>query len=212
MKSIIYRTIEPKDYPQISQMLRRIWQFDRYIQEEDVAQRAGEAFFLSYLARQNYMEIAERDGEILGILLGHCLSLPFSKEQKKWETESSRKLFWFLHSKKGKKFFDVQRRTAKYEAQLLDPYKGQFDAELVLFATSENARGLGIGKILLSHFNAFLEEQQAKRVFLFTDSFCNFGFYEHLGYHRTAELDAFLGIEEDPNKPMSFYLYTYDIV
>lgn len=208
METIIYRNIEEKDYPQVSRMLCGIWRFDKYIADGETAKKAGESFFMSYLARQNYAEVAERAGVILGVLLGHLNSIPFPEKHRHWKAESDRRLFFFTHSKEGRKFYEVQKRTAKYEAQLLDPYEGRFDAELVLFATAPEARGLGIGKTLLSRFNAFLSGHGAKNAFLLTDSFCNYGFYDHLGYERIAETEGFLGIERD-GKPFHFYLYKY---
>lgn len=210
MEPITYRNIEEKDHPQISKMLCGIWQFDKFIADRNLAERAGAAFFMSYLARQNFAKIAERNGEIMGVLLGHLKSIPFPKEHKKWKAESARRLFFFEHSKQGKKFHEVQTRTAKYEAQLLDPWEDQFDGELVLFATAPKARGLGVGKTLLSRFNAFLKDHSAKNAFLLTDSSCSLGFYDHLGYERVAETQGVLGIERD-KKLTRFYLYGYDV-
>lgn len=210
MESILYRTITEQDYPQISEMLCGIWQFDKYLNDENTVRRAGLAFWYSYLARQNYAEAAERDGRILGILLGHCGSLPFPVEHKGFEKEAQRFLREFSRSGEGRKFYKAQTRTAKYEHQLLAPYEGRFDAELVLFATAPEARGMGVGKTLLSRFNAFLKEQEAQHAFLLTDSFCNFGFYDHLGYERLAEVEGLLGIEPD-GKPLHFYLYGYEV-
>ncbi len=210
MEPIIYRNIEEKDHPQISGMLCGVWRFDRYIADAATAARAGESFFMSYLARQNYAEVAARGGEILGVLLGHLKSMPFPKEHKKWEAEARRRLFFFNHSKEGKRFCEAQKRTAKFEAALLGPHEDRFDAELVLFASAPAARGQGVGKALLSRYNTFLKEHGAKKAFLLTDSFCNFGFYDHLGYERIAQTEGFLGIERD-GKPFEFYLYGYDV-
>lgn len=210
MEPIHYRGITQQDYPQVSSMLCEIWKFDKYLRDADVVRRAGLAFWYSYLARQNYAEIAEREGAVLGVLLGHCASLPFPPEHKGFEKEARRFLREFSKSGEGRKFYKAQTRTAKYERRLLAPYEGKFDAELVLFATAPNARGLGVGKGLLSRFNAFLEEREARRVFLLTDSFCNFGFYDHLGYERLGETEGLLGIEED-GKPLHFYLYGYEV-
>ncbi|MEF9988870.1 MAG: hypothetical protein RR797_07325, partial [Christensenella sp.] len=66
MKTINYRPIQKNDYPQIIELLSAVWQFDKYINDTRTAKRAGESFWLSYIARQNYAEVAERDGEILG--------------------------------------------------------------------------------------------------------------------------------------------------
>lgn len=210
MEPIHYRNVTKQDYPQVSEMLCGIWQFDRYLGDAEVARRAGLAFWYAYLARQNYAEVAECGGKILGVLLGHCASLPFPAEHKGFEKEARRFLREFSRSGEGRRFYKAQTRTAKYERQLLAPYEDGFDAELVLFATAPEARGLGIGKCLLSRFNAFLKNQDARHAFLLTDSFCNFGFYDHLGYERLAEVEGLLGIEPD-GKPLHFYLYGYEV-
>lgn len=210
MEPINYRNVTEQDYPQVSEMLCGIWQFDKYLKDAEIVRRAGLAFWHAYLARQNYAEVAERGGRILGVLLGHCVSLPFPAEHKGFEKEARRFLREFSRSGEGRKFYRAQMRTAKYERQLLAPYEDRFDAELVLFATAPEARGLGIGKGLLSRFNTFLKEREARHAFLLTDSFCNFGFYDHLGYERLAEVEGLLGVEQD-GKPLHFYLYGYEV-
>ena len=80
MEPINYRNVTEQDYPQVSEMLCGIWQFDKYLKDAEIVRRAGLAFWYAYLARQNYAEVAERGGRILGVLLGHCVSLPFPAE------------------------------------------------------------------------------------------------------------------------------------
>ncbi|MEG0594461.1 MAG: GNAT family N-acetyltransferase [Christensenella sp.] len=210
MKTINYRPIQKNDYPQIIELLSAVWQFDKYINDTRTAKRAGESFWLSYIARQNYAEVAERDGEILGLLLGHCAAVPFSPEHENQLVTAKNSLRQFMFSKEGRKFYKLQKRTAKYERQLLSTHDGDFDSELVLFATAPAARGLGIGKALLCRFNAFLQEHGALRAHLMTDSFCNVGFYDHLGYSKVGEKKVSLGAAQ-PSTPFYFYLYAYKV-
>lgn len=63
MEPINYRNVTEQDYPQVSEMLCGIWQFDKYLKDAEIVRRAGLAFWYAYLARQNYAEVAERGGQ-----------------------------------------------------------------------------------------------------------------------------------------------------
>ena len=48
-------------------------------------------------------------------------------------------------------------------------------------------RGLGLGKELFNLLISYMQEQQINRFYLYTDTSCNYHFYEHLGMMRRVE-------------------------
>ena len=100
--------------------------------------------------------------------------------------------------------------TAHAKSACSPPLRENSTQNCVLFVTAPAARGLGIGKELLARFNQFLVQNGARRPFLLTDTLCNYGFYDHLGFRRLAETEGLLGIEPD-GKPMHFFLYGYEL-
>lgn len=207
---LLFRPLEEKDHPQAAALAAGVWRFDQLIADPQAAALAREAFFRYYLSRQNYTEAALRGGELLGILFGHCAALPLPPEHSAQEKAAENAAERLLSMPEGRRFRTAMERNSACEKRLLASFEGEFDAELVLFVTAPAARGLGIGKELLARFNQFLVQNGARRPFLLTDTLCNYGFYDHLGFRRLAETEGLLGIEPD-GKPMHFFLYGYEL-
>lgn len=82
------------------------------------------------------------------------------------------------------RFFDAMEKA---DRDLLAHSDCDPDFELVLFAVSSEARGLGVGSTLMDHAQRYLAAQGASRAFLFTDTDCTWEYYEHRGMRRAAE-------------------------
>ena len=65
--------------------------------------------------------------------------------------------------------------------------KKEFDGELVLFVTDTSVQRHGIGTTLLRQFYQFMEQNNSKNIYLFTDTTCNYGYYQKKGYRQIAE-------------------------
>lgn len=81
-----------------------------------------------------------------------------------------------------------------------------YSAELALFAVSSVCRGKGIGKMLYQSAKEYMEQEGVDSFYLFTDTSCNYGFYEHQGMKRQAEKTHSFDIKGQKAK-MNFYLY-----
>ncbi|MFC0266238.1 GNAT family N-acetyltransferase [Alloscardovia macacae] len=60
-------------------------------------------------------------------------------------------------------------------------------AELRLFMMDAKARGKGVGKRLLAAAEGSMRESGASQYYLYTDSTCDYGFYDYRGMERVAE-------------------------
>lgn len=81
---------------------------------------------------------------------------------------------------------------------------------LTLFAVDENCRGFGVGKALLSGFLKYLKEQEVRHIYLYTDTTCNYGFYEHQDFKRLEEQTLKL-TRNGETFQMDVFLYGYYI-
>lgn len=83
---------------------------------------------------------------------------------------------------------------------------GGFGGELVLLILSEKARGHGLGKRLFSGACDYLRSKGAKSMFFYTDTDCNFGFYDAMGAVRLGHVDTLcLG------QRIGMFIYRYDL-
>ena len=87
-------------------------------------------------------------------------------------------------------------------------HKGEFDGVLTLFAVNENCRGLGVGKTLLAGLLEYLKKQDVKHIYLYTDTTCNYGFYEYQGFERLEEQSIVL-TKDGHSFDMDVFLYGY---
>ena len=211
MDMIQFRPVCKDDFADIRQILCEIWHFDRYTADPKVLDAMLNAFLQGYLLHQNYSNIAIQDGTVVGFLLGKCETLPRAKHRIRYLFSLLKNILVLSFTRDGRSAFRIQRKLTVLGETLLKGRRGEFDGELVLFATDPSVRGAGIGKKLLADFNAYLKANGAKNACLLTDSFCNFGFYEYLGYARASQVSGYTGAEPDGGGPTEFYLYTYRV-
>ncbi|MEA4854261.1 MAG: GNAT family N-acetyltransferase [Christensenella sp.] len=210
METTQFRTLHKKDFPQVRKLISDIWNFERYTNNPKLLDVFAGSFLDVYLLNQNYTRVAVENDKITGLLIGRCESLSVSRKPR--YLFSLLKNLAYLHiSKQGRRIASIQKRFAALSAKLFDEVDDTFDAELVLILTAPIARGRGIGKKLLYDFNAFLKAHGSHSVCLITDSFCNYRFYDRLGYTRAAASSGITGAEPCEDSFTAFYLYTYQL-
>ena len=99
----------------------------------------------------------------------------------------------------------MRTRMAEYDqlcAKLLKESGRQFDGEVTLFAVEPSLQGKGIGTALFEKAQAYFAH---KNFFLYTDTGCNYSFYDTHGMHCVAKQK-----NQNPyqkNKPFYIFLY-----
>ena len=88
--------------------------------------------------------------------------------------------------------------------KLLKQVQTNFDCELAFFVVDANQQGLGIGKKLYKQFLNYMASEDLNTFYLFTDTTCNYAFYEHQGLDRLAEEKLDVPQLQDN---MHFFLY-----
>ena len=68
---------------------------------------------------------------------------------------------------------------------------------------------MGIGKNLFQTALDYIKRQKLDEFFLFTDTSCNYGFYEHQGMSRRCEKSHIFRFPEHQVK-MDFFIYDYN--
>lgn len=96
------------------------------------------------------------------------------------------------------------------DKQLLNENNKTYPAELALFAVSSSCRGKGIGKMLFQSALNYMKQEKLKEFYLFTDTSCNYGFYEHQGMKRRLEKKHVFNIKGQ-QAVMNFFIYDYQL-
>lgn len=115
-----------------------------------------------------------------------------------------------LASKDGRRGLADQIAILQVDEVLKRDAGKSYQAEITLFVVSPEARGMGVGRKLFNHMLGVFRNAGMNEYFLFTDTTCDYGFYDYRGLTRKAERtvrrDSFTqgGLEDGA---LSFFLY-----
>ena len=113
-------------------------------------------------------------------------------------------------SKEGRNVSKIFGNVNGIDKQLLNENNKTYPAELALFAVSSSCRGKGIGKMLFQSALNYMKQEKLKEFYLFTDTSCNYGFYEHQGMKRRLEKKHVFNIKGQ-QAVMNFFIYDYQL-
>ncbi len=199
---VTFRPLTADDVPLIIEVDHDTW----YSDADEFSRQMATLEVTGLLRRVTWSCVAELDGQFVGMItaavkgeevIGGQLGERLAQEESAARDLLSR-------SAQGRHIlagyeadFDEDER---FEAQA----RRELDAEAVLFFLRPQARGHQLGKRLFDAFIAHLEEVGKKTYWLFTDSTCSFGFYDHRGMRRTASLETAVDYMPGVTK----YIYT----
>lgn len=173
--NVTYRAFRESDSKAIEGILRHTWKFDTFSSPK-AAELTAKIFLLGVLSNHNYAYVAEKDNVPLGIIVVN------NNKAKKFHIKYMSKLIVSIFPVLVKKDY---RHLAKWglmlekiNTKLLKDTAKTYDGEIGLFAVSEESRGLGIGKKLFYRAKDYMQKENLKNYYLFTDTTCTYQFYE----------------------------------
>ncbi|MEG0593020.1 MAG: GNAT family N-acetyltransferase [Coprobacillus sp.] len=200
--NIYFREIKSSDYQELETLIRETWNYDSFCCDK-TASRLAKLYLMSCLSNQTYTCVAIKDEKPVGIIMG--------KNEKKFRYKLK---FYFQQmisiislscTKEGRRTLKLFSGFHTIDKDLLVESGESFDGELAFFAVAGNQRGTGIGKELFNRLLSYMKSQDIKSFYLYTDSTCNYGFYEHQGMKRLAnKIFSF-----NKNDKIDFFLYSY---
>ena len=200
-----YRKINKNDYEEIMNLILETWSIREDFSNSKALNLYLKAFLFDYLAWSNYQIAVTNNNIIVGFLLGRSDKKSCLKQWLRFTPKSlAAKLQLFFYPS-GKTGLRILRITNRVNRKLIMHHAKDYQGELCLFAVKPKDKGSGYGVGLLSEFHEFLKKTKAKNYFLYTDTDCNVGFYEHQGY-QLISLDTvrFFPGEKDQAKYFLF--------
>lgn len=206
---IIFRKFKRKDRKAIWQMISEAWKYEEFASTK-VAKKLAKVFLSSCLTNQTYTQVALADEIPVGVIMGK--NNESCKCSLLYKISYAFSVFRLMLSKEGRKTSKIFSEVHDVDKRLLyeQEKKKSYQGELVFFVVSSKARGMGIGRQLFERFKNYMEESHVKRFFLFTDTSCNYGFYEHHGLKRKGE-KAFAMEAGGKKAEMTFFIYEGEI-
>lgn len=208
--NLTWRAFAPEDFEGAAGLLGRTWlpEFD------EAPQRAASQIELAhYLADATWSLVAERDGEILGVVLLAERTVE-AADGAGWAELESRLARAAEKDPALAEAVRVEMDGVREEAELEREYAAGSpvgaDAAVKLLIVSPDAKGMGLGGRLFSAALEHLREAGATGYHLLTDDSCDVGFYEHKGLTQAARRRSrayWPGVDPATDE---FYVYVYE--
>lgn len=197
------RELKKQDLPALEDVIRKTWDYDKFATPK-TARRLAKVYLATCLTNQTYTRVAEVDGVPAGLIFGkdiekhHC--------PLKYRLRQLFAVCGLLTSKEGRGILNFYKGVDDIDNQLLKQCNKDYKGEIALFALSPEYRGLGIGKMLFHCLLAYMKSQSISDFYLYTDTSCNFGFYEHQGMVRQQQYKHLVNMKGQKGE-LEFYLY-----
>lgn len=204
---IILREYQKKDFKDLENIIRETWHYDDFSSPK-TAHKLARVFLSSCLTNYTFSCVALDNGTPVGIILAK--NIVKHKCPLGLKIQQLRAIIPLFLSKEGRTVSKIFSNVNGIDKQLLQNCKKQYPAELALFAVDSSCRGKGIGKILFQSALAYMKKEKLDEFYLFTDTSCNYGFYEHQGMVRRSEKEHTFNINGQTAK-MNFFIYDYKL-
>ena len=204
---MILRDLRNADLKSLEDVIRKTWNYDKFTSSK-TAKKLAKAYLASCLANQTYALTAEVDGKPVGIILGKNIEKHRCPLRYRWRQITA--LCRLLASKEGRDILGVFKNIDHIDRELLSQCEKDYKGEVALFALDPESRGLGIGKKLFLRLMDYMKKEEIEDVYLYTDTSCNFGFYEHQGMKRQQQYQKVFHMKGQ-KETMEFYLYDISV-
>lgn len=198
--NVAFREYRKQDAPFLEDIIRNTWEYDSFCSPK-VAKQMARLYLASCLVEQDYAKVALIDNKPVGIIMAKNITK--HKNSFRFLYNQLIRAIPLYLSKEGRKTAKIFLEINNIDLKLLSEQHKNYDGEIAFFAINEQCRGLGIGKSLFDMALEYFESQQIKSYFLYTDSSCNYGFYEHQGMVRCGETTHQFTMKN----VIKFYLY-----
>ena len=180
--AVAIRKVRGSDVEFVREMIGSVWQIERFSDREGIIYQSLEANRCRMMCHADFIRIAECDGHPAGIVAASMGRVPLMQRCRYV-------LPWHYHRLRALAACGDDARTVKayfavedsYE-KLLERVSGNLGSELILFAVDRSIRGRGIGGRLMQAYTEECRRRKIEDMYLFTDTFCDYGYYDHNGF------------------------------
>jgi len=201
---IYYREIQKSDYPALAKLISDTWNYEKFCSPK-IAAKMGAIYLRGCLAEQNFTCVAEKDDVPVGVIMGKSKNSEIASI--KHRAAQLPLILSMMLSGEAREVMKIFKEMHVLYEQLLKESGKAFDGELSFFAVKEDQRGTGIGKELFQRHLNEMKSHAVKNFYLYTDTSCNFGFYERQGMKRIGEKQGMFKLYS--TNPIQVFLYEY---
>lgn len=206
-KEIVFREFQKKDSKIIEEIIIEAWKYNDLCSSK-TAHKMAKVFLSSCLTNQTYTRVALLNNQPIGVIMAK--DIKSHKCPLKYRIKQACAIISLYLSKEGRNTSKIFSNVNEIDEELLNKCKKEYGGEVSFFAISSKARGKGIGKKMFGDMLNYMKSKNINNFYLFTDTSCNYGFYEHQGMNRCNEKSQKFVIKGKEAK-MTFFIYDYCI-
>jgi len=213
MDKMIFRDIHCADLPKIREIVGESWDW-AYLFEKQEALEATLGLYLNMaLHKSSFTKVAVFNNQPVGVIMGYVKGDEPIGRLLMDDSALYALMLLTATTKDRKAIYEYLSKTLNTYDRLLEMADIPYDASLVFLAVSKKVRGLNIGKHLWFELLDYFKQRSVQSAYLFSDTECNFGFYDHMGFTKRASLEAdfvFNGEPEDFEQTIFLYDFQLD--
>lgn len=193
-----YRLFQWDDIDEIVSIICDTWQLDKMCKDYKQGIIFSKQYLYHVLKDASDIYVAIDHDKVIGLLvlslyLKNKITIPKKYQQYLLKIDENET-----------KVKDYQKMIIDYKQNCLFLYKNsaiKFANEIVLFAVDRRYQGKGIGTELFKLAGSIFEKEAHSSYYLYTDTSCNYRYYDHLGMKKMGSLK--------PRKQDDFEIYLY---
>ncbi|PNQ85938.1 GNAT family N-acetyltransferase [Paenibacillus polymyxa] len=182
------RDIRKEDIEPIKSIIADTWNAKDFIEDDGIINAAVTMMFISpILNKSTFGRVATLDGEVIGVIFGSRVGEITSYRLLQEDYTSELLQLLNLNDIERKVFVELTSMTNEAYSKLIRGKEDEFQGCLEFFAVSEGARGKKVGKQLFNELISYLKNTKTNKIYVYTDTMSNYGFYDHNGFVRLDE-------------------------
>ncbi|MEO4052418.1 GNAT family N-acetyltransferase [Solibacillus sp. CAU 1738] len=208
MDNLAYRELTKKDYERVKELICEAFGFGEFIEDKNFLDSILNIYLHSCILDSSFSKVAVKNNKVIGVILGSA-----KKDKKRLPKSQSILVIaaaffkLMITSKENKKLFKEFIKIQEIYKEIIQGKQDSFQGCIQLFIVSEESRGLGVGKTLINYLSNYMQSMEVESMYLYTDTRCNYGFYDSQNFNRLNEKEIYLdSIQEN----LHIFLYSYD--
>lgn len=207
MSNVVYREMLKKDYSVVKNLIGEAFGFNDFIEDENLLDVVLSTYLQNCILESSFSKVAVKDDKVIGFILGNAKA---DKNLLTCDSEAlgvnDYDLELIMTNKENIELLKELSKITDTYKELIKGLEDKFQGSIQLFVVSKESRGLGVGKALVSYLSDYMKSMNVKSLYLYTDTRCNYGFYDSQGFNLVAEKEIYFDCIKTN---LNVFLYEY---
>ena len=208
MDKVIYRNLVEKDYETMKEFIGEAFGFNEFIKDKKLLDIFLSGYLKECLLESSFGKVAEKENQVIGFILGNA-----KKDKNRFKNCNNFLSIYnsdidlIINNKKNKELFKEFSKITDTYKELIKEKENNFQGCIQLFIVSKKYRGLGVGQSLVGHLFNYMKSMDVKSLYLYTDTRCNYKFYDSQNFKCISEKEIYF---DSIKMPLTVFLYGYN--